>query len=91
MRYVSGQDRDQTALLPLSLEELVPADHPCRVIEAFLGMLDMAELGFTHGRLGKTGRPPHDPTDLLKLYLYGHLTRCAPLVDWSVGASAISN
>lgn len=73
MRYVSGQDRDQTALFPLSLEELVPADHPCRVIEAFVGMLDLAELGFTHARLGRTGRPPHDPADLLKLYLYGYL------------------
>jgi len=75
MRYVSGQDRDQTALFPLSLEELVPADHPCRVIEAFVGMLDLAELGFTHARLGKTGRPPHDPADLLKLYLYGYLNQ----------------
>ena len=73
MRYVSGQDRDQTALFPLSLEELVPADPPCRVIEAFVGMLDLAELGFTHARLGRTGRPPHDPADLLKLYLYGYL------------------
>ena len=75
MRYVSGQDRDQTGLFPLSLEDLVPADHPCRVIEAFVGMLDLAELGFTHARLGRTGRPPHDPADLLKLYLYGYLNQ----------------
>ncbi|WP_439450808.1 IS1182 family transposase [Stenotrophomonas sp. ATs4] len=75
MRYVSGQDRDQTALFPLSLEELVPADHPCRVIEAFVGMLDLAELGFTHAQLGRTGRPPHNPADLLKLYLYGYLNQ----------------
>jgi len=75
MRFVSGQDRDQTGLFPLSLEDLVPADHPCRVIEAFVGMLDLAELGFAHARLGKTGRPPHDPADLLKLYLYGYLNQ----------------
>lgn len=75
MRYVSGQDRDQTALFPLSLEELVPADHPCRVIEAFVGRLDLAELGFSHAKLGRTGRPPHDPADLLKLYLYGYLNQ----------------
>ena len=75
MRYVSGQDRDQTALFPLSLEDLVPADHPCRVIEAFVGMLDLAELGLAHALLGRTGRPPHDPADLLKLYLYGYLNQ----------------
>lgn len=75
MRYVTGQDRDQTALFPLSLEELVPADHPCRVIEAFVAGLDLVELGFAHARLGRTGRPPHDPGDLLKLYLYGYLNQ----------------
>lgn len=75
MRYVSGQDRDQSALFPLSLEELVPADHPCRVIEAFVGRLPLAELGFAHAKLGRTGRPPHDPADLLKLYLYGYLNQ----------------
>lgn len=53
----------------------MPVDHPCRVIEAFVGMLDLAELGFVHARLGRTGRPPHDPADLLKLYLYGYLNQ----------------
>jgi len=75
MHHVSGQDRDQSTLFPLSLEELVPADHPCRVIEAFVGMLDLAKLGFAHAKLGRTGRPPHDPADLLKLYLYGYLNQ----------------
>lgn len=75
MHYVAGQDREQTSLFPLSLEELVPADHPCRVIEAFVRRLPLAELGFAHAKLGRTGRPPHDPADLLKLYLYGYLNQ----------------
>lgn len=75
MHYVAGQDREQSALFPLTLEELVPADHPCRVIEAFVGRLPLAELGFAHAKLGSTGRPPHDPADLLKLYLYGYLNQ----------------
>ncbi|MCR8715981.1 IS1182 family transposase [Stenotrophomonas indicatrix] len=38
-------------------------------------MLDLAELGLAHALLGRTGRPPHDPADLLKLYLYGYLNQ----------------
>jgi len=75
MRYVSRHDRDQAALFPLSLEELVPTVHPCRVIEAFVGMMDLAELRITHIRSGKTGQPPHDPAEPLTLYLYGYLNQ----------------
>jgi transposase len=55
------------------LEELIPEDHVCRVIEAFVSRLDMAGLGFERAEPGETGRPGYDPRDLLKLYLYGYL------------------
>jgi transposase len=55
------------------LEELIPADHVCRVIEAFVGKLDMDELGFVRAEPAETGRPGYDPRDLLKLYVYGYL------------------
>jgi hypothetical protein len=38
MGYVKGADRLQGALFPVSLDELVPDDHVCRVIEAFVGI-----------------------------------------------------
>lgn len=60
-------------MFPLSLDELVPAEHVCRVIEAFVERLPMAALGFAKARPKGTGRPPYDPGDLLKLYLYGYL------------------
>jgi transposase len=43
------------------------------VIEAFVGRLDMAALGFERAEPAETGRPGYDPRDLLKLYLYGYL------------------
>lgn len=73
MGFVRGDSRDQGALFPVSLDELVPEDHVCRVIDAFVGLLDLAELGFGKARPAGTGRPPYDPADLLKLYLYGYL------------------
>lgn len=62
-------------MFPPSLDELMPEDHPVRVIEAFVSMLDLGELGFAHAEPGVMGRPAYDPADLLKLYLYGYLNR----------------
>ena len=31
--------------------------------------------GSAHGQLNETGRPPFNPGDLLRLYLYGYLNR----------------
>jgi transposase len=57
----------------VALDDLVPADHVCRVIEAFVGRLDFHKLGFVRSEAAETGRPGYDPRDLLKLYLYGYL------------------
>jgi transposase len=73
MGFVRGDSRDQGALFPVSLDELVPEDHVCRVIDAFVGSLDLTALGFSKARPAATGRPAYDPADLLKLYLYGYL------------------
>jgi transposase len=73
MGFVRGDSRDQGALLPVLLDELVPQDHLCRVIGAFVGSLDVVQLGFSKAQPAATGRPAYDPADLLKLYLYGYL------------------
>lgn len=75
MSYVKGEAPGQSSLFPVSLDELIPADHLVRVIEAYVARLDMAELGFARAVTKTTGRPPYDPADLLKLYLYGYLHR----------------
>jgi transposase len=73
MSYIRGEGRSQGTLFPVVLDDLVPADHVCRVIDAFVGRLAMAELGFERAEAAETGRPGYDPRDLLKLYLYGYL------------------
>jgi len=75
MRYIQGEDRSQSALFPLSLDELIPEDHLVRVIEAYISLLDFEQLGFDKARPKATGRPSYDPADLLKLYLYGYFQR----------------
>ena len=46
-----------------------------RFIDAFVGQLELKEAGFARAELPETGRPPYDPGDLLRLYLYGYLNR----------------
>jgi transposase len=73
MAYIRGEAREQVTMFPVTLDELIPADHMCRVIEAFVRRLEMAKLGFERAEPAETGRPGYDPRDLLKLYLYGYL------------------
>lgn len=75
MRHVEGESRDQIALLPESLEDFVGADHPVRVIDAYIDTLNVSALGFDKAETKETGRKPYHPADLLKLYVYGYLNR----------------
>ena len=73
MGFIEGEHRNQGTLFPVVLDDLIPTDHICRVIEAFVGRLDMEAMGFVRAEPAGTGRPGYDPRDLLKLYLYGYL------------------
>jgi transposase len=73
LAYIQGEARGQHTLFPSTLDDLIPADHVCRVIEAFVGKLKIDELGFVRAEPAETGRPGYDPRDMLKLYLYGYL------------------
>lgn len=75
MTHISGQSRYQTTMFPETLDELIPQDHPVRVIDAFVDSLDLHRLGFKKAITETTGRPPYAPGDLLKLYVYGYLNR----------------
>ena len=46
-----------------------------RFIDAFVNILNLKEHGFKHAEPEATGRPPYDPRDLLKLYIYGYLNQ----------------
>jgi len=73
MSFIEGEARNQGTLFPVLLDDFIPADHVCRVIEAFVNRLDMEGKGFERAEPAETGRPGYDPRDLLKLYLYGYL------------------
>jgi transposase len=75
MGYIQGEGRNQGTLFPAVLDDFVPTDHMCRVIDAFVETLVMSKLGFGRSQAAETGRPGYDPRDLLKLHLYGYLNQ----------------
>lgn len=68
-----GENRYQAALFPLRVGELVCPDDLVRVIDAWIASLDWKALGFSKAQTLLMGRPPYDPADLLKLYIWGYL------------------
>ncbi len=70
MEYISGSDRNQMQFF--ALDELVANDSWVRVIDLFVDLLPLKDLGFKYTVLQKEGRPPYDPSLFLKLYLYGY-------------------
>jgi transposase len=75
MSYTTGESREQLTLMPLCLDDYIGEDSVCRVIDAYVNSLDMAELGFKYAETKIMGRPPFDPADMLKLYVYGYMNR----------------
>ena len=75
MKHRLGLSRSQVLLFPDSVEDYVAAEHPVRFLDAFVGSLDLHALGFQKAQAADTGRPPYDPADLLRLFLYGYLHR----------------
>lgn len=73
MAHKRGESRMQAALFPVMLDDLVGADALVRVVDAWVGALDMGRLGFGKVQAQVMGRPPYDPADLLKLYVCGYL------------------
>lgn len=75
MSFIRGSDRSQAQLLPPTVDDYVDLNSPVRFIDAFVDGLDIQQLGFKRAQAAATGRPPYDPRDLLRLYVYGYLHR----------------
>jgi transposase len=73
--HVNGTHRDQTVLFPDTIDQYVEKENPVRFIDAFVDSLNLEKLGFKHSILADTGRPSYNPSDLLKLYIYGYLNQ----------------
>lgn len=65
--------REQLSMI--TVESLVAADNPVRVIDLFVQMLPLQQIGFKKTKANLEGRPPYEAKDLLKLFLYGYLNR----------------
>ncbi len=74
-RFIEGEDRSQSTLLPECLDDWVDESNPVRVVDAFVDALDLSDLGFKAVEPAATGRPGYHPSPLLKLYIYGYLNR----------------
>jgi len=64
----------QIFLLPPSIEDWVPRDHPARFIRDFVESLDLKLIGFNLPE-GADGRPPYSVDMLLKVWLYGYMNK----------------
>lgn len=74
-RFIQGEHRGQSVLLPESLDDYVADTNPVRVVDVFVDELDLARLGFEGVIPAETGRPAYHPAVLLKIYIYGYLNR----------------
>jgi transposase len=72
MKYIKGQNRAQTYLFPVSLDDAIDAENEVRLIDVFVSSLNLEEFGF-HVDHGENGRPAYHPRDLLKLFIYGYM------------------
>lgn len=75
MSFIDGDSRDQISLLPACIDDYVAPDALVRVVDAFVGSLDLAELGFHRVVAAATGRPGYQPGDMLRLYIWGYLNQ----------------
>ena len=74
MKYIKGQNRAQTYLFPVSLDDAIDAENEVRLIDVFVCSLNLEEFGF-HVDHGENGRPAYHPRDLLKLFIYGYMNK----------------
>ena len=65
--------REQISMI--STDCLIDTDNPVRVIDLFVDILPLQQMGFKKIKANLEGRPPYEAKDLLKLYLYGYLNR----------------
>ncbi|MGI9526328.1 MAG: IS1182 family transposase [Weeksellaceae bacterium] len=73
MQYLQGEPRKQTVLFKSCIDDMVPQGNTVRLIDQFVDALDLDQMGFKV--IARSGRPPYNPKDLLKLYIYGYMNR----------------
>jgi transposase len=73
MNVQKGISREQMWMISLDME--ISEDSVVRLIDLFVGHLDLDKLGFTKTKANKEGCPIYQASDMLKLYYYGYFNR----------------
>ena len=74
MKYIQGQNRSQTYLFPVTLDDAISEDNEVRLIDIFIDSLALEDYGFQIEHT-ENGRPAYHPGDLLKLFIYGYMNK----------------
>lgn len=73
MPQKKGQNRN--ALQILNLEDQIDQDSIVRIVDLYIDVLDISELGFIEKGYSHEGRPAYKCKVLLGIYLYGYLNK----------------
>lgn len=71
MSYISGFDRNQASFF--AFNDFIDENNPVRLIDAFVDLLNLQSLGFVTYSPSAPGQQPYNPSDLLKLHIYGYI------------------
>ena len=62
MKYIQGQNRAQSCLFPVSLDDAIDPENEVRLIDLFVTSLKLSEYGFKV-EFVENGRPAYHPAD----------------------------
>ena len=74
--YKQGLNRKQQLLFPPSLDEYVDENNSVRVIDSYVDILNLSELGFKNlSKSSNDGQPAFHPKILIKIYIYSYINK----------------
>jgi transposase len=90
-RFIEGECRAQSTLLPERLDDWIAEDNPVRAVDAFVDELDLAKLGFEGAEPASTGRPAYHPARCSRSTFTATSTACPRADALSARRSATSS
>jgi len=74
--FKQGLNRKQQLLFPPSLDEYIDENNSVRVIDSYVDILNLSELGFKNlSKSSNDGQPAFHPKTLIKMYIYSYINK----------------